>query len=183
MLSKKRLVLTCILALTISFFNVSAHQAADPGPNIIEGDPANENGVSGVEKGYDWKLWAIFEKSFDAQNNMKIVAHAWLQKQRYNHPNGVYFATGGTAYARVYAVTNVAGIITFGDYYIKAKARGRWWYRSNKLKDSYRGGISKQVQKGAARIRCSPTWSLVHLRSEATIDDQWDEVKVDYEWL
>ena len=51
MLSQKRLAITCILALscvlalTISFFNVNAHQAADPGPNIIKGDAANQADV------------------------------------------------------------------------------------------------------------------------------------------
>ncbi len=92
------------------------------------------------------------------------------------------FATGGTAYARVFAVKDVSGIITKGDYYIKAKAKGKWWWGSKKLKNSYRGGISKQISKGAARLHGNPTWSGVHLRGIAKID-QWDEVEVDYEWL
>lgn len=182
MLSKK-IALMGILVLTISFFTVYAHQAPDPGPSIIEGDIANMSSLHGIEWGYSWTSWSLTDTATDSQNNTMLKAVVNLTKQLHYDAQSIYFATTGTAIASVAATATVSGFETHGDYYIKAKARGRWWYRSEKLKNSYRGGTSKSVSKSAGRFHGNPTYSGVHLWGKAEIDNQFDDVVVVFEWL
>ena len=50
---RKKLTLTCILTLDISLVTVNAHQAPDPGPNVIVGNTANLVGTPSAQIGYD----------------------------------------------------------------------------------------------------------------------------------
>ena len=182
MLSKK-IALTGILVLTISFFTVYAHQAPDPGPSIIEGDIANMNSLHGIEWGYSWTSWSLTDTAADSQNNDMLTAGVNLTKRLHYDSDGIHYATSGTATAAVAAVATVSGFATRGDYYIKAKARGRLWYRSKKLSDSYNNGISKSVPKSAGRFHGNPTYSGVHLWGKAEIDNQFGDVEAVFEWL
>lgn len=179
----KRFAGVCILALTFSFLTVYAHQAPDPGPSIIKGNIANMNNLPGAQIGYDTNSWSLTDSAPDSQGNAMLSVGISLDKQRYYNPDGTYYATGGTAYAGADAAATVSGLDTRGDYYIKAKARGLLWFRSDKLSSSYRKGTYKSVSKGAARTDNNPTWSGVHLWGKAKIDNQFDDVEIIFEWL
>ena len=180
---RKKITGICIFVLTISLLTVYAHQAPDPGPSIIEGDIANMSSLHGIEWGYSWTSWSLTDTATDSQNNTMLKAVVNLTKQLHYDPEGIYFATTGTAIASVTAIATVSGFETHGDYYIKAKARGKWWYRSEKLKNSYRKGTSKSVSKSAGRFHGNPTFSGVHLWGKAEIDNQFGDVEAVFEWL
>lgn len=112
-----------------------------------------------------------------------LSASVSLEKRLHYDGNMVYNATSGTSSASISASATVSGFATHGDYYIKAKARGLLWYRSEKLSDSYNNGTHENVSKDAIRLSGSPTWSGVHLWGKAEVDNQFGDVEVIFEWL
>lgn len=190
MLSKKIAGL-CIFVLTISFLTVYAHQAPDPGPTIIEGHAAGMTSSQDAQIGYDRKICRLLDVELDSQRNVMLAAGVNLTKRLYYEPGDEdiqvgepdYYATGGTATASVLAAATVSGFVTRGDYYIKARARGKWLWGSEKRKNSYRNGTSQSVPKSASREDDNATWSGVHLWGKAEVDNQFGDALAVFEWL
>ena len=184
---QNKVVSVCILALAFSFISVHAHNVPDPGPSIIEGNIANMSNSQDAQIGYDRDTWRIIDGAVDSQNNIMLLAGVSLVKRLYYHlgevANWDYYATGGTANAGVAAAATASGFATHGDYYIKAKARGKWFWGSKTESKSYNNGVSKRVSKSAGRFSANPTLSGVHLWGKAKVDNQFDDVEVVFEWL
>lgn len=75
-----------------------------------------------------------------------------------------------------------SGFSTHGDYYIKASARGKWFWSGNRLKSSYNNGTVQGVSKSAYRKDDDATWSGVHLWGRAKVDNQFGDVEAEFEW-
>lgn len=191
MLSKKIAGL-CIFVLTISFLTVYAHQGPDPGPSIIEGNIAGMSNSTGMQIGYHTNTCSLLDIALDSRRNIMLAARTSLAKQLYYHMppdagpifvgNLDYYSTSGTSTAGVGTAPTVSGFVTRGDYYFKARARGKWFWGSATRKNSYRNGTSQSVPKSASRDD-DATWSGVHLWGKAEVDNQFDDVIVVFEWL
>ncbi len=105
-----------------------------------------------------------------------------IQKNIHMNLEGREWATSGIAKAYVWAAPTVENVATSGEYYIKGQGRGKWWNNSNKLEDDYRGGCSKSVSYSVARLSACPTWSGVHMRARAKVDNQFGETEAEFEW-
>ena len=148
---------------------------------------------TGEQIGYHTNTWSLLDIALDSQRNIMLAAGASLAKELYYHipPGGGpivvgnldYYSTSGTSTASVGAAPTVSGFPTHGDYYIKARARGKWFWGSEKRKNSYNNGISQSVPKSASRDDDDATWSGVHLWGKAEVDNQFDDVEVVFEWL
>ena len=187
----KKFASVCILALTFSFLTVEAHQRTDPGPSIIEGHISGMSSSQDSQIGYDRNTWRLLDIALDSQSNIMLGGTVSLVKRLYYHipeePITVgepdYYGTGGTSTASVMAISTVSGFATHGDYYIKARARGKWLWGSDKLKNSYNNGTYQSVSKSANRSDDDATWSGVHLWGKAEVDNQFGDVEAVFEWL
>lgn len=174
----------CLLILAFSFISVHAHNVDDPGPSIIEGDIANMTTFTGIFWGYLMRSWALDDTKDDSLGNVMLRSLVDLEKRLHSYPeNDRYWATSGISTAIVGAAGLVSGFKTHGKYYIKARARGRWFWGSKKEGKKYNNGVSRSVNKSAGRYHNNPTYSGVHLWGKAEVNNQFAKTKVIFEWL
>lgn len=66
-----------------------------------------------------------------------------------------------------------------------AQARGRWWYRGDKKKNSYFAGVDSQAEKEASRMTTdyyNLTFSGVHLKGKAHVNCQIGGLRLEMNW-
>ena len=180
---KKQTLTLCVLILAFSFISVHAHMVPDPGPSIIEGDINNMTRSVMILWDFFETTWFLDDKENDSLGNVMLRSMSSLAKRLHFHANGQYWAVSGTSTSAVAAAATVSGFKTRGKYYIKASAKGGWFWWSKKESKKYENGVSRSVDKSAARYHGNPTHSGVHLWGKAEVNNQFAKTKVVFEWL
>lgn len=121
----KNLAIITLITLTIGLFTVQAHQGPDPDPIIYQGSRSNLSSGQGREIQYRWKAWNLVDYRTDSQGNYTLGASIQFGKSVYDNEVVIKKTVGGSN-CRIKSERTISGRITEGDYYIHAKARGRF---------------------------------------------------------
>lgn len=189
-----------VFLIALCIFTTKAHWVDDPGPELVSGDQSdltsseggsitvhgfyalNGNWVRTHSTGEKWKNWDLNDKIQDSQGNDTLTAQV-LHKKKIR--GGIAEEAEGTAYCNVWSATEVSSGYTVGKYEVHAQARGRWWYTSDKKKNSYFAGVTSYARKEAGRFCFNDdgaTFSGVHLKGKSTINSQAGKITLELNW-
>ncbi len=127
--------------ISLITFYVYAHWHPDPGPDLIEGDENNLAVTRGheVDDTHFWKKWEVDETVKDVKNNDSLIAKIDHKKEDHY---GFIPNVKGRAYCFVWSAAKIKCAFTRGKYEVRAQARGLLWYKTDKKKNIFFGGVT-----------------------------------------
>lgn len=164
----KKFAFICILSMILILLNVKAHWVDDTGPIVVLGDQNNLTTDNGGDYYTEWKYWKIIGKMKDSKNmDVLKVEIKHTKNLNYNEKK-----CEGHGYCEAWSAEKMSGKFTIGKFDVHAQARGKWWYASDREKNSYFAGGTFSADEDAERDRWlnNPTYSGVHLKGRAYIN-------------